>query len=175
MDELEASTKEGLRLSGELPKKGSGSVAGLSGELPKKGSGKAAGSSGELPKPGSGREADEDGEGDRAVGERQEAEGCLNKHPMREAIAEQVKAWRRGTVSVSVETLELRNGNNYAKEGLDLTEGRGGQITWAGVVSRVKKAAEKGQLGMVLDAMDAIWDTEGPVPVLAEWLMEVWQ
>ena len=75
---------------------------------------------------------------------------------------------------MSVETLELRNGNNYAKKGLDLTEGRGGQITWAGVVSRVKKAAEKGQLGMVLDAMDAIWDTEGPVPVLAEWLMSVW-
>jgi hypothetical protein len=41
-------------------------------------------------------------------------------------------------------------------------------------MARLRNAAEKGKLGVVLDAMDAVWDTKGPVPVLAKWLLSVW-
>ena len=42
-------------------------------------------------------------------------------------------------------------------------------------MARLRGAAEKGKLGVVLDAIDAVWDTKGPVSVLVEWLTTVWQ
>ena len=59
-------------------------------------------------------------------------------------------------------------------EKLSVVDGRGNQISWGMAMKRLQNAAEKGKLGVVLDAMDAVWDTKGPVSVLAEWLLKVW-
>jgi hypothetical protein len=183
MDEMEREI-EGM---GEGPANAATpAMAGLSGELPKrKGKTvkpKGAGSSGELPKKGSGNGEDEDGEGDRAAGERQEAEappplsGGIWTQGITAAVKQQVEAWRRGTVTTTVDVLELRNSKSYAKEEtLSVVDGRGNQITWAMAMARLRGAAEKGKLGVVLDAIDAVWDTKGPVSVLVEWLTTVWQ
>jgi len=161
-------------LPGDGGKAAQSQGAGLSGKLPKTGSGHE-GLSGELPKTGSADIADEDGESDRAAGERKEvAEGIWTKG-LPGLIKWQVEAWRRGTMTTTVEILELRNGKGYAMdEKLSVVDGRGSHITWGAAMKRLQNAAEKGKLGVVLDAMDAIWDTKGPVSVLAEWLLKVW-
>ena len=164
---------KGAGSSGELPKTGSGDK-GLSGELLKTGSG-SKGLSDELPETGSANGGDEDGEGDRATGERQEARGGSWTEGIEKAIKQQVEAWRRGEMTPTVDMLELRNGKGYAmSEVLSMMDGKGNQISWAQAMVRLQKTAEKGKLGVVLDAMNAVWDTRGPIPVLAEWLLNVW-
>ena len=71
-------------------------------------------------------------------------------------------------MTATVEILEPRNGRGYAKdEKLSVVDGRGSHISWGAAMKRLQNAAEKGKLGVVLDAMDVIWDTKGAL--IAKW------
>ena len=197
MEELYALTKDQMHTEGEMPMAAGSSgklpgeegvttmplMAGLSVELPKKNEGDEDGeaeraetetqeaTAAAATEEAAAQTADEDGEGDRAAEEKQEAGGMT----LRSKIADMIEVWGRGTITPTVEMLDLRNaGSGEGK--LDLTNHGGGRgITWNVAMARLRSAAEQGKLDVVLNAMDALWDTVGPVPVLREWLGEVWR
>ena len=97
------------------------------------------------------KEGDEDeyGEKDEAAEELQAAGWDTRKQPLTAAIAAQVLKWGRGTVTPTVEMIDLRNGGDDA---LKMGDGKGGTITWAAAMVRLRSAVSTGSLNTLVSA-----------------------